>query len=233
MIKPRPFIFLLAAAICLVTPEPTAAQFGKVLEKAKKHVGQAKETVDDAREIRCDVQGVCGEVTQAGHFAPESYESVAVTVFDGTAHYRSAGIQGMVRDMFESVLVGNGFLLAANSDAASVREMIAKGEGEWADEELEQLKDFIHGIDAVIVVEIRQLEVGRCQISDGNRYGSEATVHLSVRWLNVDAGDVPWVATHSATECTEGGSTAASTEALETVASQLATTLPVRDSSSQ
>jgi hypothetical protein len=55
----------------------------------------------------------------------------------------------------------------------------------------------------------------------------QATVHLSARWVHVDAGDVPWVATHKATVC-ENGPTALTT-ALQTAASQLATALPRRD----
>ena len=230
MISSRALGALLAAAALVAVPRPADAQIGKLLDRAKSKVNEAKGTVADARALRCDVQGVCGDIRQSEHFAPESYESVAVTVFDGTNAFRAPGVQGMVRDAFESQLVNNGFLLAASSDAAAVREKIARSPEAWTDEELKQLKDFVHGIDAVVVVEIRQLDRGRCKI-DGDRpkYGTESTVHLSVRWLNPDAGDIPWVGTHRVSVCEEGGAAAAgATSALETAASQLASSLPTR-----
>jgi hypothetical protein len=51
---------------------------------------------------------------------------------------------------------------------------------------------------------------------------------MSARWLNVDLGDIPWVAQHEATICEDGGLQALNT-ALETTARQLATNLPSRD----
>lgn len=229
MASPRTLALLLATALLAGTPAPGDAQFTRVLDQARKQLDKAKETVADARALRCGAQGVCGEIRQAEHFAPASYESVAVTVFDGTNHFRTPGIQGMVRDAFESSLVKGGYLLAASSDAAAVREKIARGADAWSDEELKQLKEFVHGIDAVVVIEIRQLDVGRCLLAgDRARYGTEATAHISVRWLNADAGDIPWVATHKATVCEETTPAAAPTAALEAAAAQLAGSLPTR-----
>jgi hypothetical protein len=97
----------------------------------------------------------------------------------------------------------------------------------WTDEELAQLKDFVQGIDAVVVVDMRRVDAGRCEV-DGRPDGIQATVHLSARWLHVDAGDVPWVATHKATVCAGTTLAEAQAAALEAVATQLATTLPTR-----
>lgn len=220
-------LFLLAAALA-AAPSPCAAQLGKLLEKGRVLMDQANTVLEDARGLGCDLRGACGNVDKAAHFAPRSYESVAVTVFDGTSSYDSRGSQGMVRDEFERKLVGNGFLLAANSDAARIREMIAKGDGNWTDQQLQQLREFVQGIDAIVVVEIRKLDTAPCRGSSAqNGRDSEATVHLSVRWLNVDAGDIPWVATHKAAAC-EGDYDAARTAALQAASSQLAGILPNR-----
>src|SRR5688572_23177652 len=206
-----------------------AAERGEaqLLDRLKKKVAETKNAVSDARSIRCDVQGVCGTVRQSELFEPSGYESIAVTVFDGTGRFREAGTQGMVRDAFESRLVQNGYMLAASSDAEQVQTQMARGNA-WTDEELAQLKDFIKGIDAVVVVDLRRVDAGRCEVDGRPDAGLQATVHLSARWLHVDAGDVPWVATHKATICQEGTLGEAQATALETVAAQLATSLPVR-----
>jgi hypothetical protein len=57
------------------------------------------------------------------------------------------------------------------------------------------------------------------------------TVHLSARWLHVDAGDVPWVATHKAAVCQQYASPDLLTKALETAAVQFTTSLPSRKNS--
>lgn len=230
MTRPRSLVLLFTlATLVFGVPELCEAQvrIGDAIRKARERVNEAKETLTDARALRCDVQGVCGQVTQSNLFAPDNYESLAVTALDGSGRFRTEGALGMVRDAFERRLVENGFLLAASSDAENVRQMIARQESGWSDEELAQLRDFIHGINAVLVVEIRQVDIGQCQVS-GGRAASEVTVHMSARWLNPDAGDIPWVATHRATVC-EANAATAPTEALETTARQLATTLPVRN----
>lgn len=226
---------LLVAVPLLAAPTPAGAQLSKLLDNAKRQVNEAKGSVADARSLRCDVQGVCGDIKKSPNFSPQSYESVAVTVFDGTGTFRGAGTLGTVRDAFESKLVANGFLLAASSDADAVREKIARGQNGWTDEDLKQLKEFINGIDAVLVVEIRQLDRGYCKLGGSRpRNGSEATVGISVRWLNPDAGDIPWVGTHRVTLCEENTQAATlATTALKTVATQLATALPTRSAHSR
>jgi hypothetical protein len=215
-------IFVVIAAVCLAAP-PLSAQ--GILDRVRHRVGQVTEAVQGAREILCDVQLACGSIQQAEHFAAASYESVAVTTFDGSRSFRSDGALGQVRDAFEGTLVRGGFLLAANSNPQGVQELVARGDGNWSQEELAQLRRFITGVDAIIVVHIRQLDVGRCELANGSN-GRRATVHLAVRWLNVDAGDVPWVATHRASACTTD-SDLARTEALQTAAAQLAASLPL------
>jgi hypothetical protein len=221
---------LLIAAIVSALGAVTDRGDAQLLDRLKKKVTETKNAVSDARSIRCDVQGVCGTVRQSDLFEPSSYESIAVTVFDGTGRFREAGTQGMVRDAFESRLVQNGYLLAASSDAEQVRTQMARGDA-WTDEELAQMKDFVKGIDAVVVVDMRRVDAGRCAVDGRPDAGLQATVHLSARWLHVDAGDVPWVATHKATICQEGTLGEAQATALETVAAQLATSLPVRKAS--
>jgi hypothetical protein len=236
MNTPRLLAVLLAASTLLVIPSSAPAQIAKLIDRAKREVNEAKGTVANARTLQCEVRGVCGDIRQSEHFAPDSYESVAVTVFDGTNQFRSPGILGVVRDAFESKLVTNGFLLAASSDASAVREKIARGENGWTDDDLKQLKDFVNGIDAVIVVDIREFERGYCTIDakPRPRNGTEATVHLSVRWLNPDAGDIPWVGTHRVTVCEERTQAAAlPATALKLAASQLANSLPTRKARSR
>lgn len=216
----RIFVHPVAAVILVGTPVPCAAQLGDFLNQVKNDV------VGEVRSVDCFARGNCGEVDQAEHFSPGNYESIAVTVFDGTGQFRTPGVQGMVRDIFEGQLIENGFMLAASSDADSVQAMIAREEDAWSDQELAQLKDFVHGIDAVLVLEIHQLDVGTCRTS--NRTGTAATAYLSSRWLNVDAGDIPWMASHHAKICRREHSGVPPTEALEAASEQLAKALPVR-----
>jgi hypothetical protein len=226
---------LLLASSFVVAPTRAGGQISKLIDNAKKQVNEAKGNVADARSIRCDVQGICGDIKQSPNFKPQSYESVAVTVFDGSGAFRAPGTLGMVRDAFESRLVANGYLLAASSDAKVIREKIAREDNGWTDEDLKQLKDFVHGIDAVVVVEIRQLDRGYCKTGGKPpRNGTEASVDLSVRWLNPDAGDIPWVATHRLTRCDENTQAAAlPTTTLKMAASQLATALPTRNTNAR
>lgn len=219
----RIFVHPVAAVILVGTPVPCAAQLGDFLNQVKNDV------VGEVRSVDCFARGNCGEVDQADHFSPDNYESIAVTVFDGTGRFQSSGIQGTVRDIFEGRLIQNGFLLAASSDADSVQAMIAREEDAWSDQDLAQLKDFVHGIDAVLVLEIQQLLISTCEPSrDRNQVGTGATAYLSARWLNVDAGDIPWVATHDATICRRQHTGVPPNEALEAVAEQLAKALPAR-----
>lgn len=211
---------LVVAGALLAAAAPAEAQ---LKDRIKKSVADATETMDDVREVRCDVQGVCGEISQSELFAPELYSSLAVTVFDGSQRFRNQNLDGLVRGPFEGQLLENGFLLAASTDAAAVRERIGRSEEAWADEQLAQLKDFVEGVDAVLVVQIDAVDLGRCQLD--RAYGTSATVHLSARFLNVDAGDIPWIGKHRATSCEDGGA-AALTAALEKVTSQLASALP-------
>lgn len=219
-------MFLLALAAMWFTAPPAEAQ---ILDRLRRTIADAKSTLDDARSLRCEAQGVCGEVWASDLFAPEAYESMAVAVFDATRRFRSPDMQALVRDAFEGGLIEGGYLLAASTDASQVQERIGAGREEWSDERLAQLRDFISGIDAVLVVDIRSLELGRCTVKRNNRdVGAQrVTVGLSARWLNVDVGDIPWVALHEATVCEDGGRQAMSA-ALETVARQLATNLPKR-----
>lgn len=216
---------LIAVGASLLTTLPEVAD-GQLLGRLKKKVTEAKNTVTDARDLRCDVQGVCGSVVQSDLFAPGAYESIAVTVIDGTGRFREAGAQGIARDAFEGRLIEHGYLLAASADADKVRAQMQRGNA-WTDDELAQLKEFIDGIDAVVVVDLRRVDVAMCPIDGQPDRGMQATVHISARWLHVDAGDVPWVATHKATVCEDGPT--ALTTALQTAASQLATSLPRRD----
>jgi hypothetical protein len=220
-------LFVVLAAGCLVAP-PLSAQ--GILDRVRQRVGEVTEAVQGVREVACHVQRACGTIQKAEHFAAASYESVAVTTFDGTHAFRLDGALGQVRDAFEGTLVRGGFMLAANSNPQGVQELAARGEGNWSQEELAQLRQFITGVDAVIVVHIRRLDLGRCELTGGSR-GRLATVHLAARWLNVDAGDVPWVATHRATACTNDLDTAA-TQALQSAAAQLATSLPLHSTGS-
>jgi hypothetical protein len=218
-------VALLTAASALLD-----AADAQLLDRLKKKVAATKGTIADARSIRCDVQGVCGTVQQSDLFEPGAYESIAVSVFDGTGRFRDPGTEGIVRDAFESRLVDNGYLLAANADADQVRARMARG-NTWTDEELAQLKEFIKGIDAVVVVEVRRVDVGQCAIDGQAGRGMQATAHVSARWLHVDAGDVPWVATHKASVCEDAALQTAQTTAIQTAAAQLATSLPVRPAS--
>jgi hypothetical protein len=216
-------VFIVLAAGCLAAT-PLSAQPG-FLGRVRQGFDQLTGTVQQARDVMCEVQRACGTIQRAEHFAPGSYESVAVTTFDGTHAFRLDGALGQVRDAFEGTLVRGGFLLAANSNPQGVQELVARGEGNWGQQELAQLRQFITDVDAVIVVHIRRLDVSRCEVAGGSG-GRLATVHLAVRWLNVDAGDVPWVATHRATACTNDLDTAA-TQALQSAAAQLAASLPL------
>jgi hypothetical protein len=216
-------MLIVAGATCAITM-PLAGQ--SILDQARRRLQQASDVVQGAREVRCELQRVCGTVQVAAHFAAESYESVAVTTFDGTRSFRSDGALGMIRDAFEGTLVDAGFMLAANSNPEAVRNLVARGEGNWSAQELAQLRQFIAGVDAVIVVHVREVHAGRCELENRSS-GRRATVHLAVRWLNVDAGDVPWVASHQATACSANAD-AAQTAALQTAAAQLASTLPRR-----
>jgi len=217
----RILVHPVAAVILVGTPVPCTAQLGDLLSQVKDDI------VGEARSADCFARGNCGEVDQADHFSPDTYESIAVTVFDATGQFRSTGIQGMVRNIFEGQLVENGFLLAASSNSDSVQAMIAREEEAWSDQELAQLKDFVQGIDAVLVVEIQQIDVSSCKLMR-NQVGTGATAYLSARWLNVDAGDIPWVATHDATVCRRQHSGAPPTEAVEATSERLARELPAR-----
>lgn len=228
--KSAPVLTLfVAVAALLVVPESGTAQMGSIVKKLQSKVEETEETLSGVDQLGCDVAGRCGDVTRAEHFSPLSYQTLAVTVFDGTRRFASPGVQGMVQDAFESALVEKGYLLAAGTDARGIQQKLSQtDQREWSNAQLAQLKDLVQNIDAVLVVDIRQLDRDLCEV-DGNPYGSLARVHLSARWLNADAGDVPWVAEHHAEACDEGRGTTASTEALQTVASQLASVLPSRD----
>ena len=82
----------------IVSALSMAAERGdaQLLDRLKKKVSEPKNAVSDARSIRCDVQGVCGTVRQSELFEPGSYESIAVTVFDGTGRFRDAEHQPSV-----------------------------------------------------------------------------------------------------------------------------------------
>jgi hypothetical protein len=138
-------------------------------------------------------------------------------------------MQMVARDPFEGGLIEKGFLLAGSTEAATIQDRIGGGKEEWTDERLMQLKDFVADIDAVLVIDIQQLQTGRCTMKKDGRdiTAMEISVSMSARWLNVDVGDIPWVARHRVTVCEDGGAAALSA-ALETAASQLATNLPAR-----
>ena len=108
--------------------------------------------------------------------------------------------------------------------AHEVREALHE---ELIDAELAQLKDFVESIDGIVVVDINRVDMGQC-INDGQP-GQEATAHISARWLNADAGDVQWVATHKATVCGAAGDAKLVANATETAARQLAKALPKRE----
>lgn len=227
---PSRMLPLLAALIALALAAPPAE--AQLLKKLQRKVSEAKGTIADARTVRCEVQGVCGEVWKSEMFTPDAYETLAVAVFDATRRYGTDDMQGIARDPFEGGLIQNGFLLAASTETQKVQQRIGGGKEEWTDERLAQLKDFITNIDAVLVIDIRQLQISRCTIEKDGRsaYGTSVSVSLSARWLNVDVGDVPWVARHSVSVCEDGGAEALAS-ALETAATQLATNLPARGGS--
>lgn len=224
-----PSLMFRLAMVAIVLLLPTVPAEAQLLKQLKDRVREAKGSIADARAVRCELQGVCGEVWKSGLFSPDAYETVAVAVSDATRRYGSADMQGMARDPFEGGLIENGFLLAASTETEKVQQRIGGGKEEWSDERLAQLRDFISDIDAVLVIDIRQLQMGRCTIEKNNRElpATEISVSLSARWLNVDVGDVPWVARHSVSVCEDGGP-AALASALETAARQLATNLPLR-----
>lgn len=210
------------------TSSPGAAQILDGLKEkvsgVSGSVSDVKDLVSDARGVRCEVEGVCGEIQAAPSFAPEMYTSLAVTFSDASRRFARQPVDGLVRGIFEGQLLENGFLMAASSDVAAVQERIARGESGWSDQDLAQLQDFIHGIDAVLVTEVSRVDLGRCELGSGG-HGTEATVHVSARWLNVDAGDIPWLGRHWATVCEDGGAQAL-TGALEKASVQLAGALP-------
>lgn len=212
---------LLGAAL---TCAATTVSAQSILDRARRTLDRAVETAADARELQCDVQGACGEVRQSKDFAPGRYSSLVVTVTDPTRAIPVAQL-GVARDAFEGQLIANGYLIAPSADVNKVRDLFAKGDGNWTDEELEELAEFVTGIDAVIVIEVRQADRSSCQLN--NRSAVEATVSLSARWLNTPAGDVPWVGTHEASVCVSRQSSALA-DALEKAARQLATNLPMR-----
>ena len=228
----RSRLFLFVAGSCLLAPGVLQAQlggFGDLIRDASDAARSARETVEDARALQCDVQGVCGEVQQSEFFDPVGYESLAVTVFDGTRRFSGTGSENLVRDAFEGRLLQNGYLLAASADVNEVRDQMGRSPQSWTDAELAQIRDFVDGIDAVLVIDIRSADMARCEYRGQPNAGNEATVYLSARWLNVDAGDVPWVASHNASVCEDVSSgTTIFAVALETAAEQLATTLPSR-----
>ena len=221
MSSPRTLAVALAAVLLL--PISANAQF---LDKLKKKVNEAKTAVSDGRSVRCEVQGVCGSVRRSELFDPSRFESLAVTVLDNTARYGEQSAAGMARDAFESRLIANGFMLAADADAEKVRARMARG-ASMSDAELAELKDFVENIDAIIVVDIHRFDIGQCM--NGGQPGQEATAHISARWLNADAGDVQWVATHKATACGAAADPKLIATVIETAAKQLAKALPGRE----
>ncbi len=219
MTAPRLFISTFAVAVLLAQPAPAEAQF---LDKLKKKVSQAKDAMTEAS---CALG--CGDVRKSDLFDGASYESLAVSVFDGTGQFQTQGTLGIVRDVFESRLLKNGYMLAADADANKVRARMARG-NEWTDADLAQLKEFVNNIDAVLIVDLRKVDTGRCTFNKQPNAGVSATVHLSARWVHVDAGDVPWVATHKAAICQQSANPELLTKALEAAAIQLTTSLPAR-----
>lgn len=219
---------MLVTALTLLAMSAAAAPLdAQIFDRIRESASDARSTIDEAKDLRCDVQGVCGEVWQSDMFAPQLYNSLAVSVYDASARYRNQNLDGLVRNPFEGQLLENGFMLAASADAEAVRERIGRSDEAWTDEDLAQLKDFVNGVDAVLVIQIDHVELGRCQLDEAAN-GTEVTVHLSARFLNVDAGDIPWIARHQSAECADGGN-AALTGALETVGAQLAGVLPSID----
>ncbi len=219
-----PLVIALAAAGML-----GSSAHAQVLDRIRDRVTDAKSVVTDARELRCEVQGACGRVSKSELFTPEAYETLAVAVFDVTRRAGTPAMLAVARDAFESTILTRGYVLAAHTDAEKVRTRIGASRDAWTDERLAQLRDFIDGIDAVLVVDIRSVVMGTCPVRrDGrNVTGRQATLSLSARWLNTDVGDVPWVAVHEATVCQDRGSDLVA-QALATASKQLATTIPQR-----
>jgi hypothetical protein len=224
MLTSRVLSLFVTVAVGCATATPLSGQ--GILNRVRQGIGQVTEFVQDAQGVMCKVERACATIQAADYFSSASYESVAVTTFDGTRAFESDGALGLVRDAFEGTLVAEGFMLAANSNPEAVQALVARGDGNWGEAELVQLRQFITGVDAVIVVHIRQVDVGRCELPDGSR-GRRATIHLAVRWLNVDGGDIPWVATHYVAACARNADTA-QTNALRAAATQLAAMLPKR-----
>lgn len=208
--------FLLVAA--------TAAPAQSILDRARKALDGATSTAESVSELRCDIQGVCGTIRISADFAPRRYSSLAVAVTDGSRRL-SPGDLNVARDIFEGELITHGYMIAPNADVSKVRDLFAKGDASWSDRELKELAEFVTGIDAVLVLDIRQADRGQCRI--GKRSGAEAAVELSARWLNTPAGDVPWIGLHEADACATRESTALH-DAIEKVSRQLAAQLPER-----
>jgi hypothetical protein len=215
----RVLIAAIAASLLAAIPQAAHAQF---LDKLKKKVTQARDAMTEAS---CALG--CGTVRKSELFDGNAYESVAVTVLDGTGYFQNDGTLGLVRDVFESRVVKNGYMLAADADAEKARARMARGSA-WTDQELAQLKEFVDNIDAVVVIDLRKLDMGRCTLNNQPNSGAQATVYLSARWLQVDGGDVPWVATHNASVCQASGTPDLMTKALQAAATQLTTSLPAR-----
>lgn len=222
----RSLASVLLACGLVAAATPADAQLNRMLNRVQRGVNQVSRAVQDARAVRCDVQGVCGNIQVAAHFDPASYQSVAVTLFDETGQFSTVGVMGQVRDAFEGPLVRGGYRLAANTNPQAVQGLTARGSGELDPQALAQVRQFIAGVDAVIVVHLRQLREGACK-QDDDSPGVSATLHIAVRWLNADVGDVPWLGTHQATACAMDAQTARG-EVVETVTNQLAGVLPSR-----
>jgi hypothetical protein len=215
---------LLWPALLAVLVLPLALPAQDIIDRARRQLDRINETTRQVRGLDCEVRGKCGTVRQSADFAPGRYSSLAVAVADASRRVRENHL-GQVRDIFEGALIENDYLLAPDASMTRVRQMFQRDRESWSEKDLEQLAEFVTNIDAVLLVTIQDVSTDRCQIDD--RYATEITVDISVRWLNTPEGDVPWTGTHSASTCTQRNSDSLG-EALEKVSSQLASRLPNR-----
>lgn len=224
-----------------VWPQTASAQ--KVFDRIKDATKVIKRQVEDVKEISssgsstfaaakaltCTAKGTsCANVEASATFKPRRYSILAVALTSKGSSYGQVDLGQLVRDVFESAIVRKGYTAAPGADAKRIQQRIDQTAG-GPESRQAQLKDFAESIDAVLMVEAGNPEVSRCQRTEGKRtiYGQELTVSMSVRWLNTDTPDIPWIATHRVVSC-DTKYTNALNDALTELASELANAIPDR-----
>ena len=234
-------------ALTMAVTGPTVGHAQSALDKLKKITEQSKDLVNDARdatkeardaagaakELRCDVQrDACGNVTASTGFNPSRYKTLAVALTTKGARYGNVDLDQIVRLEFENAIVRQGFAAAPAPDARRIQKRI-DAEEDLSDQRLSQIRDFAKNIDAVLVVEAGNVEVARCVTKYQGRQvnGQKLSVSMSVRWVNTDAPDIPWIAKHKTSVCSPQFDSGLE-DALTELTSQLASNLPSRNGKS-